>query len=63
MAEASGDLTGNKIADKITKASKTLPLNVLETVRRETENIARRKIYILRRKYRKLLQNNIDINI
>ena len=54
MAEASGDLTGNKIADKITKASKTLPLNVLETVRRETENIARRKIYILRRKYRKL---------
>ena len=63
MAEASGDLTGNKIADKITKASKTLPLNVLETVRRETENIARRKIYILRRKYRKLLQNKIDINI
>lgn len=50
-------MTGNKIADKITKASKTSPLNVLETVPRETENIARRKIYILRRKDSKLLTN------
>ena len=29
--EATGDLIGNKIADKITRASKTLPQNNLET--------------------------------
>ena len=29
--EATGDLTGNKIADKITRASKTSPQNNLET--------------------------------
>ena len=30
-AEATGDLTGNKIADKITRVSKTSPMNNSET--------------------------------
>ena len=33
--EESGDLIGNKIADRITKASETSPRNILETVRRK----------------------------
>ena len=35
-AEASGDLIGNKIADKITKTSKTLQKN-LDEAKNETE--------------------------
>ena len=38
-AKATGDLTGNKIADKITKFSKTSSQNSLKTVESETENI------------------------
>ena len=38
IAEVTGDLTGNKIADKITKVSKTLRHNTLETVPSETKN-------------------------
>ena len=38
MAEATGDLTGAKIADKITKVSKTSPQNSSETIESETEN-------------------------
>ena len=35
LAEATGDLTGNKIADKITKLSKTSQWNNSETVTNE----------------------------
>ena len=38
-AEAIGDLIGNKIADKITKVSRTSSLNSLETVTNKAENI------------------------
>ena len=37
-AEGPGDLIGNKIANKITKASRTLPQNNSETVTNEDEN-------------------------
>ena len=37
-AEATGDLIGNKIADKITKVSRGSPQNTSETVESETEN-------------------------
>ena len=38
-AEASGDLIDSKIADKITKVSRTSPQNSSETVTNEAENI------------------------
>ena len=38
-AKAADDLIGNKITDKITKASQTLQQNTLELVESETENI------------------------
>ena len=38
-AEATDDLIGNRIADKITKVSKHLTWNSSETVESETENI------------------------
>ena len=38
-AEATGDLTGNKIADNVTKFSRTSPQNNSETVTNEEENI------------------------
>ena len=38
-AEVTGDLTGNKIADKITKVSRTSPQNISETVSNETRNV------------------------
>ena len=51
-AEATCDLTGNKIADKITRASKTFPKNNSETNEQE----------ILRERFisPKLRQKNID---
>ena len=39
MAELTGDLIDNKIADKITKVSRTLPQNSSKTVTTEIENI------------------------
>ena len=36
-AEALGDFIGNKIADKITKISRTLPQNILEKVKNEND--------------------------
>ena len=50
-AEATGDLIGNKIADKITRSSKTLP-----------QNISKANVEILREKYisPKLRQRIID---
>ena len=36
-AEATGDLIGSKIANKITKASRNLPQNTSETIESETE--------------------------
>ena len=41
-AEATGDLIGNKIADKITRVSKTSPQNNSET----NEEMFRKKIHI-----------------
>ena len=38
MAEATGDLRGNKIADKTTNVSRFSPQNSSETVESETEN-------------------------
>ena len=38
-AEATGVLSGNKIANKITKVSRSSPQNTLETVELQTENI------------------------
>ena len=37
-AEATGDLIGNKIADKITNVSRGLPQNSSEAIESETEN-------------------------
>ena len=37
-AKATGDLIGNKIADKITKVSRGSPQNTSETVESEIEN-------------------------
>ena len=37
--EATGDLIGKKIADKITKVSRSLPENSIGTVKSETGNI------------------------
>ena len=34
-AEATGDLTGNKIADKVTKVSRSLPPNTTTTVKQK----------------------------
>ena len=50
-ADARSDLIGYKIADKITKFSRTSPQNNSETVTNETENIGlekemSRKIYL-----------------
>ena len=42
-AEATGDLNGIIIADRITKVSKTLPQNNSETVANEEENIGLEK--------------------
>ena len=38
-SEATDDLIGKKIADKITKVSSTSPQNSLEALANETENI------------------------
>ena len=38
-AEAAGDLTGNKVADKITKVLRISPQNKLETVTNAEENV------------------------
>ena len=38
-AEATGVLSGNKIANKITKVSRSSPQNSLETLEPQTENI------------------------
>ena len=40
IAEATGDLIGNKIADKIIKVSRMSPQNNSETVTNGEENIA-----------------------
>ena len=39
MVEASSDLIGNKIANKITKVSRISPQNISETVINRTENL------------------------
>ena len=54
--EESGDLIGNKIADRITKASETSPRNILETVKNENEKEIPKERYILSEE----MQKNID---
>ena len=53
-SEATSDLNGNKIADRITKVSKTLPQNSLEM--RIIKKYLKKDIY-LQKKGRKLLTN------
>ena len=61
--EATGDLIGNKIADKYTKDSKASPQNISEAAESETQNIRfdieipKRYIYRPQIKDRKLLIN------
>ena len=45
-AEATGDLIGNKIADRITKAAKLLPQNNSETVTNEHDKEISEERYI-----------------
>ena len=45
-AEAMGTLSGNKIAGKITKVSRTSPQNTLETITNEVENIGLDREYL-----------------
>ena len=45
-AEASDDLIGNKIADKITKVLKTSPPKSLEKVKNENDKEISKEIYI-----------------
>ena len=48
-AEATGDLIGNKIADRITKVSKTSPKNISET---NKEEILRERFIPLELRYK-----------
>ena len=54
-AEASDDLIGNKIADKITMVSKTSPQNILETVPRETKKYSQQKDVYPQKKRQRLI--------
>ena len=53
-AETTGDLIRNKIADEITKVSRTSPQNSLETVKNEHDKYLKKDIY-LQKKGRKLV--------
>ena len=46
MAEATGDLIGNKIAVRIAKVSKTLPQNNSETITKKHDQKIRKERYI-----------------
>ena len=66
IAEANGDLTGRKIANKITKVSRNLPQNNPKIVTNEVENTAAnkkylKKIYISRKKAKKYWWSKINI--
>ena len=51
LTKATGDLIGNKVADRITKVSKNSQKNKSETVTIEDDKeIPKKKIYISRRK-------------
>ena len=55
-AEATGDLIGNKIANRITKVSKSLPQNNSETITNGLDKKISKERYIyLQKKDRKLL--------
>ena len=56
-AEATGDLTVNKIADRITKVSKTSQQNNLETVTNEHDKEIPKERYISSEKRRKIIDN------
>ena len=51
-AEATGDLIGNKITNRITKVSKKLPQNNLEKVTDENEQEIPKETYVFRKKTR-----------
>ena len=55
MAEATGDLIGNKIAVRIAKVSKTLPQNNSETITKKHDQKIRKERYISPRENSKLL--------
>ena len=67
IAEANGNLIGNKIPDKITLDSKKLPQNNSEIVKNIKKKIyisrRYRKIYISRRKTEKYLWSNMNRTI
>ena len=54
-AEATGDLMGNKIANKITKVSRSSPQNNSETITNEHDNEIPKKRSYLQKKGRKFL--------
>ena len=55
-AEATGDLIGNKIANRITKVSKSLPQNNSETITNgHDKEIPKERYIYLQKKDRKLL--------
>ena len=56
LTEAAGDLIGNKVANRITKVSKSLQQNNSETVTNERDKeIAKERYVYLQKKDRKLL--------
>ena len=58
--EATGDLIGNTIADKVRKVLRTLPWNSSGTVTNETKNIARDRdipVYILQEKRQQIIDD------
>ena len=56
-AEATGDLIGNKIADGITKVSKTLPQNSLEKVEIENDKEISKGRYISPEEEQKIIDD------
>ena len=54
-AEATGDLISNKIANRITKVSGSLPQNNSETIKNEHDKEMPKERYICPKKDRKLL--------
>ena len=56
-AEATGDMTGNKIADKTTKVSKTSPQNNLKLVNNKNDKEIPKGRYISPEKRQKIIDD------
>ena len=54
-AEATGDMIGNKIANKITTVSRSSPQNNSEAITNEHDKIIPKERYIFQKKDRKIL--------